>query len=119
MFQDRVLSGMRPTGAMHLGHYHGALKNWARLQNEFPCLFFAADWHALTTHYEDPAVIEQTVWEMFVDWLACGIDPTKGTLFSQARVPQRAELTVLRSCFAPPAGLRRLASHHDLAQQHP
>ena len=72
MFQDRVLSGMRPTGAMHLGHYHGALKNWVRLQNEFPCLFFAADWHALTTHYEDPSVIEQTVWDMFVDWLAAG-----------------------------------------------
>ena len=70
MFQDRVLSGMRPTGALHLGHYHGALKNWVRLQNEYPCLFFAADWHALTTHYEDPSVIESSVWEMFVDWLA-------------------------------------------------
>src|SRR6476469_9995941 len=66
MFQDRVLSGMRPTGQMHLGHYHGALKNWVKLQNEFPCLFFAADWHALTTHYEDPGVIEQTVWDMFI-----------------------------------------------------
>ena len=84
MFQDRVLSGMRPTGAMHLGHYHGALKNWVRLQNEFPCLFFAADWHALTTHYEDPSVIETTVWEMFIDWLACGVDPTKATAFPSA-----------------------------------
>ena len=101
MFQDRVLSGMRPTGAMHLGHYHGALKNWVALQNEFPCLFFAADWHALTTHYEDPQVIEQTVWEMFVDWLACGIDPTKATLFIQSRVPQHAELTMLLSFFTP------------------
>src|SRR5438477_12315450 len=90
MFQDRVLSGMRPTGAMHLGHYHGALKNWVRLQNEYPCLFFAADWHALTTHYEDPSVIEQTVWDMFIDWLACGIDPSKATLFIQSRVPQHA-----------------------------
>ncbi len=118
MFQDRVLSGMRPTGAMHLGHYHGALKNWVRLQNEFPCLFFAADWHALTTHYEDPAVIEQTVWEMFVDWLACGIDPTKATLFIQSRVPQHAELTVLLSFFAPLAWLERVPTYKDLVQQH-
>jgi len=101
MFQDRVLSGMRPTGAMHLGHYHGALKNWVRLQNEYPCYFFAADWHALTTHYEDPGVIEQTVWDMFVDWLCAGIDPTKSTLFIQSRVPQHAELTMLLSFFTP------------------
>ncbi len=118
MFQDRVLSGMRPTGTMHLGHYHGALKNWVRLQNEYPCLFFAADWHALTTHYEDPAVIEQTVWEMFVDWLACGIDPTKATLFIQSRVPQHAELTVLLSFFAPLAWLERVPTYKDLVQQH-
>ena len=107
MFQDRVLSGMRPTGAMHLGHYHGALKNWVRLQNEHPCLFFAADWHALTTHYEDPGVIEETVWEMFVDWLACGIDPTKATLFAQSKVPQHAELTRRRLSSTPAtAGVR-------------
>jgi len=109
---------MRPTGAMHLGHYHGALKNWVRLQNEFPCLFFAADWHALTTHYEDPAVIEQTVWEMFVDWLACGIDSTKATLFIQSRVPQHAELTLLLSFFTPLAWLERVPTYKDLVQQH-
>ena len=80
MFQDRVLSGMRPTGAMHLGHYHGALKNWVTLQNEYPCFFFAADWHALTTHYEDPAVIEQTVWEMSSTGSRRG-RPGKATLF--------------------------------------
>ncbi len=118
MFQDRVLSGMRPTGAMHLGHYHGALKNWLRLQNEFPCLFFAADWHALTTHYEDPAVIEQTVWEMFIDWLAVGIDPAKATLFIQSRVPQHAELTLLLSFFAPLAWLERVPTYKDLLERH-
>jgi tryptophanyl-tRNA synthetase len=118
MFQDRVLSGMRPTGAMHLGHYHGALKNWVRLQNEYPCYFFAADWHALTTHYEDPSVIEQTVWDMFVDWLAAGIDPTKATLFIQSRVPQHAELTMLLSFFTPLAWLERVPTYKDLVEQH-
>ena len=118
MFQERVLSGMRPTGAMHLGHYHGALKNWARLQNEFPCLFFAADWHALTTHYEDPGVIEETVWEMFIDWLSVGIDPSKATLFIQSRVPQHAELTMLLSFFTPLAWLERVPTYKDLVEQH-
>jgi tryptophanyl-tRNA synthetase len=118
MFQDRVLSGMRPTGAMHLGHYHGALKNWVRLQNEYPCLFFAADWHALTTHYEDPSVIEATVWEMFIDWLAAGIDPGKATLFIQSRVPQHAELTMLLSFFTPLAWLERVPTYKDLVDQH-
>jgi len=118
MFQDRVLSGMRPTGAMHLGHYHGALKNWVRLQNEYPCLFFAADWHALTTHYENPEVIEQTVWDMFVDWLSCGIDPTKATLFIQSRVPQHAELTLLLSFFVPLAWLERVPTYKDLVEKH-
>jgi tryptophanyl-tRNA synthetase len=118
MLEDRVLSGMRPTGAMHLGHYHGALKNWLRLQNEFPCLFFAADWHALTTHYEDPAVIESTVWEMFIDWLAAGIDPTRATLFIQSRVPQHAELTLLLSFFTPLAWLERVPTYKDSVEKH-
>src|SRR4051812_19405735 len=118
MFQDRVLSGMRPTGAMHLGHYHGALKNWVRLQNEFPCLFFAADWHALTTHYEDPAGIEQRVWDMFIDWLACGIDPAKAALFIQSRVPQHAPLAMLLSFFTPLAGRERVPTYKDLVEKH-
>jgi tryptophanyl-tRNA synthetase len=109
---------MRPTGAMHLGHYHGALKNWVRLQNEHPCYFFAADWHALTTHYEDPGVIEQTVWEMFVDWLACGIDPTKAVIFAQSKVPQHAELTLLLSFFTPLAWLERVPTYKDLVEKH-
>jgi tryptophanyl-tRNA synthetase len=118
MFDDRVLSGMRPTGALHLGHYHGALKNWVNLQNEFPCLFFAADWHALTTHYEDPSVIESTVWEMFIDWLAAGIDPSKATLFIQSRIPQHAELTLLLSFFTPLSWLERVPTYKDLVEKH-
>ena len=71
----RVVSGMRPTGALHLGHYHGVLKNWAALQREYDCFYFVADWHALTTHYEDPSVIGKSTWDMVVDWLAAGVDP--------------------------------------------
>ena len=85
MFTDRVLSGMRPTGRMHLGHYHGALKNWVRLQEEYECLYFAADWHALTTHYDTPETIEESVWEMFVDWLAVGINPDRAQRCSSSR----------------------------------
>jgi tryptophanyl-tRNA synthetase len=118
MYQDRVLSGMRPTGRMHLGHYHGALKNWVRLQNEYQCLFFAADWHALTTHYEDPSVIEASVWDMFTDWLAVGIDPAKAVLFAQSKVPQHAELTLLLSFFTPLAWLERVPTYKDLVEQH-
>src|SRR6266566_2929178 len=92
MYEERVVSGMRPTGAMHLGHYHGALKNWMKLQSEYPCLYFVADWHALTTHYETPEVIEESVWDMVIDWLAAGIDPAQATLFIQSRIPERAEL---------------------------
>jgi tryptophanyl-tRNA synthetase len=118
MYQDRVLSGMRPTGRMHLGHYHGALKNWVRLQNEYQCLFFAADWHALTTHYEDPGVIEASVWDMFTDWLAVGIDPSKAVLFAQSKVPQHAELTLLLSFFTPLSWLERVPTYKDLVEQH-
>ncbi len=86
MFAERVLSGMRPTGALHLGHYHGVLKNWVRLQAEYPCFFFVADWHALTTHYETPEVIQESVWEMVIDWLAAGVDPNQATLFMSTPV---------------------------------
>ena len=113
MFQDRVLSGMRPTGAMHLGHYHGALKNWVRLQNEYPCLFFAADWHALTTHYEQPETIADSVWEMFVDWLAVGINPSRATIFIQSRVPEHAELALLLGMIAPVGWLERVPTYKD------
>src|SRR5512146_2132639 len=113
MFADRVLSGMRPTGRMHLGHYHGALKNWVRLQEEYECLFFAADWHALTTHYDSPETIEESVWDMFIDWLAAGIDPTRATIFIQSRVPEHAELTLLLGMIAPVGWLERVPTYKD------
>ncbi len=113
MYQDRVLSGMRPTGAMHLGHYHGVLKNWLTLQHEHPCLFFVADWHALTTHYGTAEVIEQSTWEMLVDWLAAGIDPSQATLFIQSRVPEHAELHLLLSMITPLGWLERIPTYKD------
>jgi tryptophanyl-tRNA synthetase len=113
MFADRVLSGMRPTGALHIGHYHGALKNWVRLQDEHPCFFFVADWHALTTHYESPDVIEQSVWEVLIDWFAAGIDPNKSTVFIQSRVPEHAELFLLLSMATPLGWLERVPTYKD------
>ncbi|MDA8383086.1 MAG: tryptophan--tRNA ligase [Betaproteobacteria bacterium] len=113
MYADRILSGMRPTGALHLGHYHGVLKNWITLQHEFECLFFVADWHALTTHYDTPEVIEQNVWEMIVDWLAAGVDPAHATLFIQSRVPEHAELHLLLSMITPLGWLERVPTYKD------
>jgi tryptophanyl-tRNA synthetase len=113
MFADRVLSGMRPTGGLHLGHYHGVLKNWVELQHQFECLFFVADWHALTTHYDTPEVIEQHVWDMVIDWLAAGVDPAQATLFIQSRVPAHAELHVLLSMITPLGWLERVPSYKD------
>ncbi|BEV16591.1 tryptophan--tRNA ligase [Herbaspirillum sp. DW155] len=113
MYPDRVVSGMRPTGALHLGHYHGALKNWVKLQSELPCLFFVADWHALTTHYDDPSVIETSTWEMVVDWLAAGVDPAQATLFIQSRVPEHAELHLLLSMATPLGWLERVPTYKD------
>lgn len=113
MYPDRVVSGMRPTGAMHLGHYHGALKNWVRLQSELPCLFFVADWHALTTHYDDPSIIETSTWDMLVDWLAAGVDPSQATLFIQSKVPEHAELHLLLSMATPLGWLERVPTYKD------
>jgi tryptophanyl-tRNA synthetase len=113
MFTNRVLSGMRPTGVLHLGHYHGVLKNWVRLQHEHECLFFVADWHALTTHYDEPADIEQHVWDMVIDWLAAGVDPAHATLFIQSRVPAHAELHVLLSMITPLPWLERVPTYKD------
>lgn len=117
MFSDRVLSGMRPTGRMHIGHYHGALKNWLRLQEEYECLYFAADWHALTTHYETPERIEDSVWEMFIDWLAAGINPTRSTIFIQSRVVEHAELTLLLGMIAPVGWLERVPTYKEQQQK--
>ena len=113
MYAQRVLSGMRPTGALHLGHYHGVLKNWARLQSEYPCHFFVADWHALTTHYDEVHVIGQNTREMVIDWLAAGIDPAQAVLFVQSRVPQHAELHLLLSMMAPLSWLERVPTYKD------
>jgi tryptophanyl-tRNA synthetase len=113
MFTDRVLSGMRPTGHLHLGHYHGVLKNWIDLQHQFECLFFVADWHALTTHYDTPEMIEQHVWDMVIDWLAAGVDPAQATMFIQSRVPAHAELHVLLSMITPLGWLERVPSYKD------
>jgi tryptophanyl-tRNA synthetase len=113
MFADRVLSGMRPTGALHIGHYHGALKNWVRLQDEHPCFFFVADWHALTTHYETPQVLEKSVWEMLLDWFAAGVDPSKATVFIQSRVPEHAELFLLLAMSTPLGWLERVPTYKD------
>lgn len=104
---------MRPTGGLHLGHYHGVLKNWVELQHQFECLFFVADWHALTTHYDTPEVIEQHVWDMVIDWLAAGVDPAQATLFIQSRVPAHAELHVLLSMITPLGWLERVPSYKD------
>ena len=111
--KGRVLSGMRPTGRLHLGHYHGVLKNWVKLQERYDCFFFVADWHALTTHYEDPRIIPQSVWEMVVDWLAVGIDPESAVLFIQSRVPAHAELHLLLSMLTPLGWLTRVPSFKD------
>ena len=102
---------------MHIGHYHGALKNWVRLQEEYECLFFAADWHALTTHYDAAERIADSVWEMFVDWLAAGINPSRATLFIQSRVPEHAELTLLLGMITPVGWLERVPTYKDQQQK--
>ena len=111
--RQRVLSGMRPTGALHLGHYHGALKNWVRLQDDYECFYFVADWHALTTHYEDRQVIEKNVYEMVIDWLAAGLDPDRSTIFIQSRLPEHAELFTLLAMGTPLGWLERIPTYKD------
>ena len=111
--KQRVLSGMRPTGQLHLGHYHGVLKNWLDLQQEYECFFFVADWHALTTEYEDPSIIEKSVWDMVIDWLAVGVNPGSAKLFIQSRVPEHAELHLLLGMSTPLSWLERVPSYKD------
>ncbi|PHR67117.1 MAG: tryptophan--tRNA ligase [Alcanivorax sp.] len=110
---QRVVSGMRATGRLHLGHYHGVLKNWARLQHEFECFFFVADWHGLTTEYENPHKIEQHVWDLVIDWLAAGVNPGSATLFIQSQVPEHAELHLLLSMMTPLSWLERVPTYKD------
>jgi tryptophanyl-tRNA synthetase len=113
MKDHRVLSGMRPTGRLHLGHYHGVLKNWIELQNEYDSYFFVADWHAFTTHYSDKIDLEKNVCEMVVDWLAAGINPNTSTIFVQSKVPEHAELHLLLSMSTPLSWLERVPSYKD------
>jgi len=113
MQDNRVLSGMRPTGRLHLGHYHGVLKNWLDLQNEHDSYFFVADWHAFTTHYSDKIDLETNVMEMVVDWLAAGINPNTSTIFVQSKVPEHAELHLLLSMSTPLSWLERVPSYKD------
>jgi len=113
LYNSRVISGMRPTGRLHLGHYHGVLKNWLELQHEHECFFFIADWHALTTHYEDPSRIPEYTWDMVVDWLAAGINPGSATLFVQSRIPEHAELYLLLAMITPQGWLERVPSYKD------
>ena len=117
MENRRVLSGMRPTGRLHLGHYHGVLRNWVRMQDDYECFYFVADWHALTTHYDTPGTMKEHVWEMVVDWLAAGIDPEKATLFVQSRIPEHAELHLLLSMVTPLGWLERVPSFKDQQQK--
>ena len=113
MFETRVLSGMRPTGALHLGHYHGVLKNWVKLQAEHPCLFFVADWHALSTDYEKPGPLQEIGADMVIDWLATGVDPNQATIFVQSLVPEHAELHLLLSMITPIGWLERQPTYKD------
>ena len=112
-----VLSGMRPTGKLHLGHLHGVLKNWVNLQHEYRCYFFVADWHALTTEYDNPTVIAQSVWDMVIDWLAVGINPGEATLFIQSKIPEHAELHLLLSMSTPLSWLERIPTYKDQQQK--
>jgi len=104
---------MRPTGQLHLGHYHGVLKNWLRLQHTYECFFFVADWHALTTHYDDPSNISASAYDMVVDWLAVGINPGSAKIFIQSQVPEHAELHLLLSMITPLSWLERVPSYKD------
>ena len=112
-----VLSGMRPTGQLHLGHLHGVLKNWVRLQHEYRCYFFVADWHALTTEYDNTSIIAQSVWDMLIDWLAVGINPGDATLFIQSKIPEHAELFLLLSMSTPLSWLERIPTYKDQQQK--
>ncbi|MGH8371069.1 MAG: tryptophan--tRNA ligase, partial [Gammaproteobacteria bacterium] len=108
---------MRPTGRMHLGHLHGVLKNWLKLQHEYECFFCVVDWHALTTNYENAREIEPAVWEMLVDWLAVGVDPGKAKLFIQSRILEHAELHLLLSMITPISWLERVPTYKDQQEQ--
>jgi tryptophanyl-tRNA synthetase len=111
--KGRILSGMRPTGKLHLGNYVGALRNWVKLQDDYDCFFFIADWHALTTDYADTSAVKQNSLEVIIDYLASGLDPERSTLFIQSHVPQHAELYLLFSMITPLGWLERVPSYKE------
>lgn len=113
MSKKRVLSGMRPSGKLHLGHLHGVLENWLKLQAEYECFFFVADWHALTSDYEDPGSIRENVEEMIPDWLSIGIDPEISTIFLQSHIKEHAELNLLLSMITPLSWLERNPTYKE------
>src|SRR6059058_5449371 len=113
----RVVSGMRPTGKLHLGHYHGAVRNWIEISHKAECFFFSADWHALTTEYKDPSTIRTSQREMFADWIAAGLDPERCTLFIQSEVKQHAELYLLLGMIAPIGWLERVPTYKEQQEQ--
>jgi tryptophanyl-tRNA synthetase len=107
---------MRPTGRLHLGHLYGVIHNWVQLQHEYECFLFVADWHALTTHYENPQIIEDNIWDMVIDWLAAGVSPNAATLFIQSHVPEHAELHLLLSMITPLGWLERVPTYKDMQE---
>jgi len=111
--RPRILSGMRPTGKLHLGHWVGALENWVKLQDQYECYFFVADWHALTTHYADTSELRENVREMVTDWLAVGLDPAKATFFLQSHLLEHAELHLLLSMVMPLGWLERVPTYKE------
>ena len=117
MVKKRVLSGMRPTGKLHLGHLHGTLQNWIKLQNEYDCFFFAADWHALTSEYENTGEIKDSIQDMVIDWLSVGIDPEKSTLFIQSKILEHAELHLLLSMIVPLPWLERNPTYKEQQEE--
>ncbi len=113
----RVVSGMRPTGALHLGHLVGALSNWAPLQDQYDCFYFVADWHALTSEYADTSNIVQSAYDMVADWIALGVDPAKSTIFIQSLIPEHAELFLLLSMVIPIPWLERVPTYKEQIDQ--
>jgi tryptophanyl-tRNA synthetase len=112
--KPRVVSGMRPTGKLHIGHYHGVLENWVKIQNDFDCFFFVADWHSLTTEYADTSGIRDSIREMVLDWVAFGLDPAKSVVFRQSMVPHHSELNLILSMITPVSWLERCPTYKEM-----
>jgi tryptophanyl-tRNA synthetase len=117
MTKKRILSGMRPTGKLHLGHLVGALANWTKLQDEYDCFFMVADWHALMSEYENPADLKANMLDNVIDWLSCGVDPEKSTIFIQSQVPEHLELYFILSLITPLGLLERCPTYKEQLRQ--